>query len=92
MYYTEKIEKLPKIPSLAPRRVGGEQAARAADCRNRRKFDDPVGLKAARNRDPFIVQSYRREMGGGKAALILDVAAPIIVKGRHWGGLRLGYT
>jgi methyl-accepting chemotaxis protein len=71
---------------------GQDPTWNAANCRNRRKFDDPVGLKAAQNRDPFIVQSYRREMGGGKAALILDVAAPIIVKGRHWGGLRLGYV
>ena len=71
---------------------GADPAWNAAHCRNRRKFDDPVGLAAARNTEPFIVQSYRRDMGGGKAALMLDAAAPIIVKGRHWGALRLGYA
>jgi methyl-accepting chemotaxis protein len=30
-------------------------------------------------------------MGGGKFALMKDVSAPICVKGRHWGGLRVAY-
>lgn len=63
----------------------------AANSRNRRKFDDDVGLKAARNQTPFLVQSYRRDMGRGRHVLILDVSAPIIVKGRPWGAVRLGY-
>ena len=70
---------------------GADPAWNAAHCRNRRKFDDEVGLKAARNREPFLVQSYRRDMGGGRAVLILDISAPITVKGRAWGALRLGY-
>ncbi len=70
---------------------GADPAWNAAHCRNRRKFDDEVGLKAARNREPFLVQSYRRDMGGGRTVLILDVSAPITVKGRAWGALRLGY-
>ncbi|BAE50360.1 Methyl-accepting chemotaxis protein [Paramagnetospirillum magneticum AMB-1] len=71
---------------------GGDPAWNAAHCRNRRKFDDAVGLKAARNTNPFAVQSYRRDMGGGKQALMLDVSAPILVNGRHWGALRIGYV
>jgi methyl-accepting chemotaxis protein len=63
----------------------------ASHCRNRRKFDDETGIKAARNEKPFLVQSYRRDMGGGRQTLILDVSAPILVKGRHWGAFRLGY-
>ncbi|MGE5517487.1 MAG: methyl-accepting chemotaxis protein [Bacteroidota bacterium] len=70
---------------------GADPEWNAANCRQRRKFDDEVGLKAARNREPFLVQSYRRDMGGGRNVLILDVSAPIMVKGRAWGALRLGY-
>jgi len=70
---------------------GNDPAWNAANCRNRRKFDDRVGLAAARNRKPFLVQTYRRDMGGGKMALMMDLSAPIMVKGRHWGGLRLAY-
>ena len=70
---------------------GADAEWNAAHCRNRRKFDDEVGLKAARNDKPFLVQSYRRDMGAGRQTLILDVSSPIMVKGRHWGAFRLGY-
>jgi methyl-accepting chemotaxis protein len=30
-------------------------------------------------------------MGGGRHILMKDLSAPINVKGRHWGGLRLAY-
>ncbi len=62
-----------------------------ANCRNRRIFDDRVGLGAGRNTRPFLLQTYRRDMGGGTFVLMKDVSAPIWVRGRHWGGLRLAY-
>lgn len=62
----------------------------AAHCRNRRIFDDRVGLKSGRNTAPFLMQTYRRDMGGGHHVLMKDVSAPIIVQGRHWGGFRMG--
>lgn len=62
-----------------------------AHCRNRRIFDDRVGLKAGRNIEPFLVQVYRRDMGGDAYQIMKDVSAPIRVKGRHWGALRLAY-
>ncbi|MFL5287203.1 MAG: methyl-accepting chemotaxis protein [Rhodopila sp.] len=61
-----------------------------ANCRNRRIFVDRVGLAAARNRKPFLLQSYRRDLGATHIAM-KDVSAPIMVHGRHWGGLRLAY-
>ncbi|WP_299498814.1 methyl-accepting chemotaxis protein [uncultured Roseobacter sp.] len=63
-----------------------------AHCRDRRIFDDRVGLKAGRNTQPFLLQVYRRDMGGGAFTMMKDLSAPISVKGRHWGGLRLAYT
>jgi methyl-accepting chemotaxis protein len=29
-------------------------------------------------------------MGGGQFALMKDISAPIHVRGRHWGGFRIG--
>ncbi len=55
-------------------------------------FDDRVGLKAGRNTQPFLLQVYRRDMGGGKFVMMKDLSAPIIVDGSHWGGLRVAYT
>jgi len=62
-----------------------------ANCRNRRIFADRTGLRAGRNTEPFLLQTYRRDMGGGNFILMKDLSAPITIKGRHWGGLRLGY-
>lgn len=64
----------------------------AANCRNRRIFNDRTGLRASRNTKPFLLQTYRRDMGGGIFTLMKDVSAPIIVNGRHWGAVRLAYT
>ncbi|MBT9371395.1 methyl-accepting chemotaxis protein [Rhizobium sp. CSW-27] len=67
----------------------GDVAWNTANCRNRRIFNDRVGLAAGRNREPFLLQTYRRDMGGGQFVLMKDISAPITVNGRHWGGLRL---
>ena len=70
---------------------GADPVWNAANCRNRRIFDDRVGLGAGRSVEPFLMQIYRRDMGGGKFVLMKDVSAPIFVAGRHWGGLRLAF-
>ncbi len=71
---------------------GPDPVWNAANCRNRRIFDDRVGLKAGRSTAPFLLQVYRRDMGGGEFRMMKDLSAPIRVKGRHWGGLRLAYS
>lgn len=63
----------------------------AANSRNRRIFDDRAGLMAARNTRPFLVQVYRRDLGGGQFVMMKEVDAPVFVKGRHWGGFRTSY-
>ena len=69
----------------------GEQVWNAANSRTRRMFNDRVGLAAGMNQTPFLIQSYRRDMGGGQFAVMKDISAPIYVRGKHWGGLRLAY-
>lgn len=64
----------------------------AANCRNRRIFDDRTGLSAGRNRKRFLLQTYRRDMGGGTYQLMKDLSSPIFIRGRHWGGLRVGFA
>jgi methyl-accepting chemotaxis protein len=70
---------------------GGDPVWNTANCRNRRFFDDRVGLAAGRSTAPVLIQAYRRDMGGGNFATMKDISAPIMVRGRHWGGLRIGY-
>jgi methyl-accepting chemotaxis protein len=38
-----------------------------------------------------LLQTYRRDMGGGQFVLMKDASAPVFVAGRHWGGVRVGY-
>ncbi|MDK9696874.1 MAG: methyl-accepting chemotaxis protein [Siculibacillus sp.] len=62
----------------------------AANCRNRRIFDDRTAIAAARNTvQAIFVQTYERDLGGEKI-LMKDVSTPIRFKGKHWGTLRIG--
>lgn len=56
--------------------------------RGKRKYDQPVILAAAgyMGTAPTLVQDYHRDTG----ELIWDVAAPIYVRGKHFGAFRVG--
>ena len=69
----------------------GDVVWNTANSRWRRIFNDRTGLASARNQQPFLLQTYRRDMGGGQFVVLKEAAAPITVHGRHWGGLRLAY-
>jgi methyl-accepting chemotaxis protein len=62
-----------------------------ANCRNRRLFSDRAVKKVAANTKPFLLQTYRRDMGGGNFVLMKDLSSPIFVRGRHWGAFRMGF-
>ena len=83
---------LPTHNNKFSRPQGADPLWNAANCRNRRVFNDRTGLAAGRNVRRFLLQTYRRDMGGGKRVLMKDLSAPITVQGRHWGGLRLAYS
>lgn len=70
----------------------GDTVWNTANSRYRRIFNDRTGLASARNSRPFLLQTYRRDMGGGRFVLLKEAAAPILVNGRHWGGLRLAFN
>ena len=70
---------------------GNDPAWNAAYCRNRRLFNDRAVQKVAANTKPFLLQTYRRDMGGGKFMLMKDLSSPIFVNGRHWGAFRIGF-
>ncbi len=69
----------------------GDPVWNAAHSRNRRIFNDRAGLAAGRNTRPFLLQSYRRDMGGGQFVRMKEACAPIFVAGRHWGNIRLSF-
>ena len=56
-----------------------------------RLFGDRAVKKVAANTKPFLLQTYRRDMGGGNFVLMKDLSSPIYVRGRHWGAFRMGF-
>ncbi|MGH6769118.1 MAG: methyl-accepting chemotaxis protein [Xanthobacteraceae bacterium] len=60
------------------------------NCRNRRIYDDPMRLAAARSTRAYMIQQFSHEREG-KMLAIRSVAAPIRVFGKHWGALRTTY-
>jgi methyl-accepting chemotaxis protein len=69
----------------------GDTAWNIANSRNRRIYDDRTGLLAARSTRPFLIQSYMRDLGGGQLVPMKEVDVPLVIDGRHWGGLRTAY-
>jgi methyl-accepting chemotaxis protein len=55
--------------------------------RTKRMFNDAPGLSAAQNVQPYLYQLYSRDTGDE----MVDVSAPIWVRGKHWGAFRVGY-
>jgi HAMP domain-containing protein len=66
----------------------GDREKDLAGNRTKRIFDDPVGLAAAKNLEPSLLQVYARDTG----ETMWDVSTPIFVKGKHWGGFRVGVS
>ncbi len=83
---------LPTHNSKFSKPQGNDPVWNNANCRNRRIFADRTGLNAGQNQERFLMQTYRRDMGGGKFVMMKDLSAPITIRGRHWGGLRLAYS
>jgi methyl-accepting chemotaxis protein len=68
----------------------GETHWNDRNCRNRRIYDDPMRLTAARSTRPYIIQQFRHERRGQMLS-IRSVAAPIRLFGKHWGAIRTTY-
>ncbi len=55
--------------------------------RTKRIFNDRTGIRCARNTDGFLLQTYRRDTG----EILNDMSFPLVINGRHWGAIRVGY-
>ena len=66
----------------------GDEKTDFVNSRGKRIFDDPVGKRCGSHQQPFLLQTYRRDTG----EVLHDSSAPIFVKGRRWGGFRIGYA
>ena len=65
----------------------GDRTVDTAKSRSKRLFNDRTGIRCGSHQQPLLLQTYMRDTG----ELMHDLSVPILVQGRHWGGLRLGY-
>jgi methyl-accepting chemotaxis protein len=65
----------------------GNRQQDMARSRSKRLFNDRTGVRCGSHQQALLLQTYPRDTG----ELMHDLSVPIMVKGRHWGGLRLGY-
>jgi methyl-accepting chemotaxis protein len=101
--YDQLVDKIPgAVFSLAVDRRGyapthngkyskpvtGDLKRDIVESRDKRMFNDPVGFRAAQNEQPWLLQTYRRDTG----EVLNDLSVPITIDGKHWGGLRLGFS
>ena len=65
----------------------GDPVVDLAKCRHKRIFNDPVGIKLAKNQKPSLFQTYVRDTG----EILNDLSMPVSINGRHWGAVRIGF-
>ena len=65
----------------------GDPVIDLAKCRHKRIFNDPVGIKLAKNQKTSLFQTYVRDTG----EILNDLSMPITINGRHWGAVRIGF-
>jgi HAMP domain-containing protein len=68
--------------------ISGDPKRDLVGNRTKRIFNDEIGKKAALNTKPAFKQVYHRDTG----VTMWDISTPISVKGKHWGGFRIGYS
>ncbi|KAA0891317.1 methyl-accepting chemotaxis protein [Oryzomonas rubra] len=65
----------------------GDPETDKSNNRTKRIFNDRTGIRCAQNTDGFLLQTYRRDTG----EILNDMSRPLLIGGRHWGGIRIGY-
>jgi methyl-accepting chemotaxis protein len=90
MYYAICVDRSGYCPSHNKRYsqpLTGDIKKDKDNNRTKRIFNDRTGIRCATNEEPFLLQTYLRDTG----EVMNDMSTPIIIGGKHWGGVRIGY-
>jgi methyl-accepting chemotaxis protein len=63
----------------------GDLPTDLAQSRDKRLYNDPAGLRGARNTEPFLLHTYSRDTG----EVMTEMDLPLYIGRRHWGNLRV---
>ena len=78
------------VETSQPQR-GGDPEWNIVRARNRRILDNRTEISAGRSVRPFLVQLCQHDLGAGRVETLNEINAPLRVRGRHWGGVRMAY-
>jgi len=67
---------------------GADPVWNAQNSRQRMIHRDRTATKVGQSTKPFLVQTFRRNMGDSFQVL-KDVSAPVFIRGRLWGNVRM---
>ncbi|MDX1635888.1 MAG: methyl-accepting chemotaxis protein [Marinobacter sp.] len=68
-------------------RPTGDPKVDLVKSRSKRLFNDRTGARCGSHTQDMLLQTYRRDTG----EIMHDLSVPVYVRGKHWGGFRLGY-
>jgi methyl-accepting chemotaxis protein len=89
LYYSIAMDKAGYISThnyIARQPLTGDYQKDLFGNRSKRIFTDS-GVRGANHEKRVLLQTYIRENGD----IMHDISIPIYVRGRHWGGFRIGY-
>jgi methyl-accepting chemotaxis protein len=90
LIYAVLVDKFGYLPTHNLRYsqpLTGNMANDLVNNRTKRIFNDKTGIAAAKSTAPFLIQRYQRDTG----ETMVDLSVPVMIKGAHWGAVRLGY-
>jgi methyl-accepting chemotaxis protein len=79
---------MPAHLSKASQPATGNHAVDLIYSRDRRKMTDTGAVRANQSNADFLFQTYVRDTG----EVLSDLGMPILLQGRRWGTLRVGFT
>lgn len=77
----------PTHNSFYSKPLTGDAQQDLVSSRDKRIFNDPTGIKSAKNTQPFLLQTYMRDTG----EILSEISLPVRLSGRHWGAIRVGF-
>jgi len=84
----DKNGYVPTHNGIHQKPLTGNPAVDKAANLSKRLLNSPIELAAVSNTEPVLTQRYQAEGGG----TMWDIAAPIVVQAKHWGGFRVGVS
>jgi len=84
---TNKRGYVPTHNDKFAKALTGRYEVDLVNSRSKRIFNDRTGSRCGAHTQRVLLQTYKRDTG----EIMHDLSVPILLRGMHWGGFRMGY-